>query len=373
MKRILFILPSLAVGGLEKEQITIANGLVRKGYSVTVKTLEKNDEMRRFLDDRVIYDYKPYKPHPIMKRIPYIRNKFYDDGMWETRAAPQTLYDYYVGNEKYDVEIAFFRGLPVKIISGSKNKNAVKIAWVHSDFKKCGGITANFNGLSEVREAYGKFDKIVCVSEEARTSFNETIGFPEKTITVYNMLCLDEIKAKALEKCPIQKERFIFLSVGRLVPAKGYDRLIAAYKNAGVDADLWIIGEGGEKERLIKEAEDFGLSGVKFLGKKLNPYKYMSAADAYVCSSRFEGFNLTIAEALAVGLPVISTACTGPYEILEGGKYGLIVKNDTEGLTDGLKKLCSDNALLKEYKAKAEKRSEFFDESAIIDKITALF
>ena len=117
MVSILFILPSLTVGGLEKEQVTLANSLVNKGYKVTVMTLDPKADLAYMLDKRVKFLYKPEKENKIMRRIPYIRHKFYDDGMWEKRASAKKLYKYYVGNAKYDVEIAFFRGLSVKIIS----------------------------------------------------------------------------------------------------------------------------------------------------------------------------------------------------------------------------------------------------------------
>ncbi len=127
-KKILFVLPWLKVGGLERVQVNIANALSSRGHDVTILALNPENDLFGELDKRVKYVYKPYKPHKIMKRLPYIRHKFYDDGMWETRASANALYKYYVGNEKYDVEIGFFRGLSIKIISGSTNKNSVKLA-----------------------------------------------------------------------------------------------------------------------------------------------------------------------------------------------------------------------------------------------------
>ena len=376
MKRILFILPSLAIGGLEKVQVALANALTENGYDVTVTTLENRLDLKDELDKRVHLIYKPYKPHRIMKRIPYIRNRFYDDGMWETRANPKTLYKYYVGDEKYDVEIGFFRGLSVKIISGSTNKTSKKLAWVHSDFKCCKGITNNFKSLADTKKAYSKFDNIVCVSKQAMKSFNEVIGLSDKTTVIYNMLPAERILSAAQEPINIQKSKFAILSVGHLIDVKGYDRLLEAVKRLNRDSfdfDLWIVGSGKDETKLKEFTEKNNLKNVKFLGYQKNPYKYMQAADLYVCSSRYEGFNLTVAEALFLETPVLSTDCAGPSEILGGGEYGMLVDNSEDGLYNGLRDFLKNSDRLTTYCKTAKKRKTFFDEENILTQIENLF
>ena len=374
-KSVLFILPWLAVGGLERMQVTLANALSRKGYSVTVMTLNPEDALRNELNKNVEFIYIPPKSH-IGNHIPYIRHKFYDDGMWETRATPKQLYQYYVGNRKFDVEIGFFRGLSVKIISGSTNPDSVKLAWVHNDFHKCGGYDYNFRDLRQVKTAYSKYNKIVCVSEQARKSFNEVIGLNEKTMTVYNMLPVDEIRRKANEECIVTKKAFTVLSVGHIIHMKGYDRLIKVFeqlKVSGYAFDLWIVGEGSEREKLQKYINDHHLTDVKLLGQQSNPYCFMKQADLYVCSSRFEGYNLTVAEALICGCPVLSTECTGPTEILDEGRYGILVENNEKGLYNGMKSVLDNPRLLSEYRRKAQERLDFFNEDRIMNQIEMLF
>lgn len=376
MKKILFILPSLSVGGLERVQVSIANALARRGHDVTVMILNPNRELAGDLDERVRLVYKPYKPHPIMSKIPYIRHKFYDDGMWETRATPKTLYKYYVGNEKYDVEIGFFRGLPVKIISGSTNKNSIKLAWVHNDFKKCDGVFNNFRNIKDAKKAYNQFDRIVAVSNQARGSFVEVMGYSEKAITIYNLLPINAIVEMSHEEIQEIKHRKTVCSVGRLTEQKSYDRLLNAVSRLsadGFDFDLWLIGDGGEKEKLQTITKEKGLQNVTFLGKQTNPYKYMSKADLYVCSSLYEGYNLTVAEALILGVPTLSTNCTGPCEILDGGKYGVIVENSEDGLYFGIKELLLNADKLAHFKQRALERKDFFNEEKICEEIERLF
>lgn len=379
MKKILFILPSLAVGGLERVQVTLANALVNHGYDVVVMVFENRLDLKDELDERVRLIYKPYKPHKIMKCIPYIRNRFYDDGMWETRTSAKTLYKYYVGAEKYDVEIAFFRGTSIKIVSGSTNKNATHIGWVHTDFSKIKGYINSFKNFAEVKKAYSSFDSVVCVSNEAKEGFIKTIGDTGNLKTVYNMVT-DEINLKASETPQIKtkKRKLNLVIVARLLDnVKGQKRLInsaIALHNEGYDLSLTIVG-GGPDEQMLKDeiasknAEDY----IIMTGSQLNPYPYIKNADVLICSSYFEGFNLTVAEALILGTPVISTNCTGPNEILDHGKYGLIVENSEEGLYNGIKKVLDNPDLLSQYRKKAKERKEFFNENKIIKQITDLF
>lgn len=379
MKKILFILPWLAMGGLEKEQVTIANALSARGYDVTVMTLSPENDLLPELDKSVRYVFKPLKPHPIMKRIPYVRHKFYDDGMWETRASAKRLYNYYVGDEKYDVEIAFFRGLPIKIISGSTNKLSVKLAWVHNDFRKAEGYKNNFKSLKEVVLAYSAFDKVVCVSNEAKKGFIETLQDTKNLITVYNILPVKRIKELSEEVVPDRKKaEFDIVLVGRLSDlAKGQIRLINAVvrlKERGYDIALTLVGGGVDEQRIkdhVKEknAEEY----VFMVGNQINPYPYIARSDLLVCASYFEGFNLTVAEALILGVPVLSTDCAGPNEILDHGKYGMIVENSEDGLYSGIKELMDKPEKLAYYKAQAKKRVPFFDEEKTIKEITELF
>ena len=380
MKKILFILPCLTVGGLERVQVTIANSLAKKGYDVTVMALDTADDLVPELDKKVHYIHKPYKPHKIMKRVPYIRHKFYDDGMWETRASAKTLYKYYVGNEKYDVEIAFFRGLPVKILSGSTNKNAIHLAWVHSDFRKANGYLNSFKSLNSVKKAYESYDNVICVSKQAEEGFKKTIGNIKNTKVIYNILPADEIKEKATKspEININKSSFHIVLVARLLDsAKGQKRLISVVSklhNESKDISLALIGSGGDERMLNDEVSRLkAKSYITITGGQINPYPYIRQADLLVCASFFEGYNLTVAEALILGVPVLSTNCAGPNEILDYGKYGMIVDNSEEGLYNGIRKLLENPDLLNEYREKTMFRQDFFNEDNILKQITELF
>ena len=378
-KRVLFVTESLARGGMETVLVTISNALVKRGYDVTIICYNPLDELRKDLNPAVRYIYKPRREFKVMNRIPHIRRYYnYRKAAWEHRASPSTLYKYYVGNEKFDVEIGFYRGPSIKIISGSTNKESIKIAWVHTDFKLCDMRTVIgwFNNLDEAKKAYGKMDRIACVSDQAKNSFADVIGHQDKTVTVYNMISTTEIEKSKAEPCPIKKRRFTFVTVGRLIPDKRQDRILTAAKrlrDEGYQFDVWIVGGGRSEDELKKYCLSEHLDNVFFLGMQKNPYKYLKEADMFVLSSNREGFAIVIPEAMVCGLPVLSTKCTGPTEILKDGKYGLLVENDDDGIYLGLKSVLDSTDCLDYYIQQSLKRYQRFDENEIINEIIELF
>lgn len=381
MKNILFVTSALGIGGMERVLVDISNELVNRGYDVTIITYVKNegDSWIVDLDERVHFIYKKNRDFPIREKLPYI-HRYYKKNklLWETRASAKSLYKYYVGNKnRYDVEIAFCRGMAVKIVSGSTNKKSVKLNWIHNDYTLVDPktITTSFNNMEEAKEAYRVFDKIVAVSNQAKEKFIEVIGYKEKVVTIYNMLPIQSILSKSEKPCPVAKRRFTVISVARLIPAKGYDTLLRAVKRLteeGYDFDLWLVGrEYGSEYRAY--AQQHHLDNVKFLGNQMNPYCFMTQADLYFCSSWREGFSISVAEAMCCGLPVISTNCTGPTEILDNGKYGILINYDENEMYLALKRVLDNPDALDGYKEKSLQRSKYFSSERIIEEIIDLF
>ena len=98
----------------------------------------------------------------------------------------------------------------------------------------------------------------------------------------------------------------------------------------------------------------------------------MSESDLFVCSSRAEGFSLVIAEAMVLGIPVISTYCSGPNELLQEGKYGMLVENSEKGLYAGLVNALNDMERMRDYAKAAQERIYDFIPSQIINQIESL-
>ena len=127
----------------------------------------------------------------------------------------------------------------------------------------------------------------------------------------------------------------ILVSIGRLVPWKGFEMLIEIMPEISKkypDAQLFIIGSGPEESAL--KAKNYQLkAGVRFLGSLSHEQvlKYLKAADMFLLNTGYEGFSHQILEAMAVGVPVISTHSGGNREILKDRQNALVVGyNDKE-------------------------------------------
>ena len=370
MKKILIVAPSLAVGGMEKVLINLVNSLPQENYNITIKTIYDNFELASNLNENIKYSsfYKTCKN----KKIDYIKVRLYTFML--KKFTPKLLYRLLI-KERYDTEIAFFRGAAVKIISGSNNYQSNKLAWVHNDFTKCTGIFDWFNNEEQTKNAYRKFNKIVCVSQYAKEKFTERMGIKENVIVRYNINLTDDIKNKAEEKIEekFNKNTFKVCTVGRLVEAKGYDRLLKIHKrlmDEELKHDLIIVGDGPDREKLTKYINDNNLNNsVYLLGSKSNPYKYIKDSDLFVCSSRWEGFSTVISEAVILEKPVLTTRVSGTGELFLDNKYGLITENNEKSLYEGLKEILRNKELYIYYKEKVKERSSFFEQKVLVKEI----
>ena len=95
-------------------------------------------------------------------------------------------------------------------------------------------------------------------------------------------------------------------------------------------------------------------------------------SDIFICSSRAEGYSLAIAEAMILGLPILSVDCAGPNELLDFGKYGILIQNTDEALEQKLQKLLEGKIELEKYAKLSEQRQHFFELSGILKQVEKL-
>jgi glycosyltransferase involved in cell wall biosynthesis len=162
------------------------------------------------------------------------------------------------------------------------------------------------------------------------------------------------------------------LAVGTLYPPKNYPRLLQAHKRllqAGVEHDLWILGDGEQRQAIEQYITDHHLiDSVRLFGFQTNPYPYMKAADLIVCSSNYEGFSTVITESVILGKAVVTTDCSGMREILGDSEYGLITENTDDAFYSGLTSMLTNSALRKEYAGKAAARGQQFSTRELVSK-----
>lgn len=158
------------------------------------------------------------------------------------------------------------------------------------------------------------------------------------------------------------------IAIGRLVSQKGFDLLIDAFSNLVKTGsyDRWhliILGEGGERDALEKQIENSGLTGrVLMPGEVKSPADYLYEADIFVLSSRYEGFPNVLLEAMACGLPVISTDCpSGPSEIIQQNINGVLVDKDSSvALANEMQRLMESQVLRENFGKSAVERVSGF-------------
>ena len=212
-----------------------------------------------------------------------------------------------------------------------------------------------FFGLRKIiaKFAIPRADSIRCASQRLKKQLINDFGAREEKITVASIRA--EIKITNFENKISNRsgnDKFIFLTVGRLVPIKNIGLQIKAtievikkYPNT----ELWIVGDGQEMANCKRQIANSKLeNNVKLLGWKNNPEEFYEQADAFLLTSDSEGWGMVIVEAMNFGLPIVMTdvGCAG--ELVENEKSGLIIPvNDQSKLEEAMARIIDDADLRK--------------------------
>ena len=366
MIKILFFIETLNGGGAEKVLQNLVNAMNKSEFDITVQTLYPNEAAKN-LADGIKYKYCYPSASGLNQLVMRLETAF---GL---------TYPRHIKGD-YDIEVAYLECGSTKIMAGSTNKKAKKIAWVHCDLSKkffprvfCYLAPPDFP--AKAQKIYDKFDSIVCVSQSVKAGFEKLFGKDERISVIYNTVNDKEIIRLADADTVVKFEPTV-LAVGRLSEEKRFDRLIFAHKRllgCGVKNRLIIAGEGAEMASLEKLISDLSLSGsVELIGYRENPYPYIKAADVCVCSSEYEGLSTFITESLVLGKAIVTVDCGGMRELLGNSEFGIITDRDDKALADGIKAFLRDDVLRKSYEEKARKRGRDFSE-AQLTQITETF
>lgn len=356
MIKILFFIEVLKEGGAEKVLCNLVNNMDQNQFDITVQTV--------WLCDASNY-LAPGIHYKSMYASPSRTNRI----RYRVEAESGLAYRLHIRDD-YDIECAYLEMGPTKVMAASTNSKAKKLAWVHCDLsKKVGDIEAF---VKKSVGWYSAFDKVICVSENVRESFVELFGEKTDPQVLYNTIDDREIRNKASFPCPERKRKMTALAIGRLTEQKGFDRLLDAHAELlreGFDYDLWILGEGPQRELLERQIREYGMQdSVKLLGFSDNPYPFLRECDFYVCSSRYEGMSTTVIESLILGKPIVTTDCTGMRELLGDSDYGLIVGDRTDALKRGIKTMLKDADKRAEYGRLALERGKDFTVEVLVSQ-----
>lgn len=162
----------------------------------------------------------------------------------------------------------------------------------------------------------------------------------------------DHLEASSVTRMQLDlpKRAFILISIGRLVKRKGLMYVLGAMHQLGDKSVLWlVVGDGPERSSLVEAAGRLGLiKQVRFLGylREDEKYEYLGVSDVFVLPSFHEGFGLVFLEAMACGLPIVTTHEGGQVDIVADGVNGFLVPvGDSHQLADRIKMLRNDSEL----------------------------
>lgn len=347
MKRICFFSANFSnSGGTERVTAIIANELVKQNYDITIISCIDGKNSFFELDPRIKLD-RLYESCSGLK--------FNLTAAYKLRKKIKEYnFDYII-----DIDtIHSFFSIPATI--GLKTK---VISWEHFNFYSDLGIKRRRWG----RVLAAKFaDRIITLTNEDKQAFLSNLKVKSKIDYIYNPTPYPNEKRN---ECKFK----MAISIGRLTPQKGFDKLLSIWQKIEEKDKEWIlyiIGSGEDKEKLLKQKENLKLERVIFIGNTKNIKEYYEKASIYLMTSRFEGLPMTLIEAQSFGLPIISYDIkTGPRDIINDKEDGYLIENDNSKLfVEKFLELSSNQEKIEEFSKNSYRNSERFKLKNIIDK-----
>lgn len=223
------------------------------------------------------------------------------------------------------------------------------------------------------RWMYGRYTKIICISDAAEKNLCDFIGKKmNNVITVYNGI--DTSRYADATPLPESNLKTIVTMVAGFRYQKDQDTLIKAIKYLSADKyELWLVGDGERRQILENLAERLNIGDrVRFWGIRSDVPNILKSSDIIVMSSHFEGLSLSNLEGMSVGKPFIGSNVDGLREITKDA--GLLFEHgNAKELAQKIELLAMDKQLYKETAEKCKKRSMQFDISVMADKYNKLY
>ncbi len=364
------VLPTLRVGGAEKVLIELANGLARHEWPVQLLTMSADGPLADSLSPRVeIVDLAC----ATYRKAVLALARHYE------RARPQIVLTSMYATGLAAIAAKAISGYKPKVVIGAHNSLRSKVT-------RPDNVKDKYLLLPLCRALFPWADAFVPVSQGVAQELQATFKLPDKNVRViYNPVVSPQLLAQTGEPVDhpwladsVARGFKTLVSVGRLVEQKGFDVLLKAFARVrdGRDCRLIIVGDGPLRAELQALAEELGIGSlVDFVGLQDNPYKFVSRADLFVLSSRWEGLANVLIEALACGCPVVATDCNyGPSEILRGGAYGPLAPiDDPDALASCIVEALDSNVFMHHNKTTLKARALDFTVEHSVKQYMAFF
>lgn len=321
MKKIIFFIESLEnSGGTERITTLIANSLIEKNFDISIITISEEHTPFFHLNEKInIYhlDEKmkknPFYIFLVIRKLKKLLKKL---------------------NTEYIITVSSINSIyTIPATVGTKIKN---FCWEHFNY-------TIGRGVKLLRKMSRLFcEKIIVLTHKDKILWEKNT-YGKAKITVLNNPSI--FKKQSIH--PIITNKTV-VSIGRLEPQKGFDKLIELWSKTGLKEHGWtliIIGGGKEYNKLLAMINFYKLKdNIKIMPPTKNINEIYKSANIYCMTSRFEGMPLVLLEALSFNIPLIAYDCnTGPSEIINNNENGLLIENDnSEMYIAGLKKLALD-------------------------------
>lgn len=306
MKKIGFCIDSLEMGGAERLLVDIVNTLYEtKEYEIHILTkLKSNSYFFNLIKDKIRYDF--------------LLEKKSEGFFSKTRDSIIKKINFKKFSEKVDIIIDFLDGDFCSYIKNIKNKE--KIIWLHLSYEKL-KIRKNID------KKLPAYTKIIVIADDMEKELLDARKDLKNICKIDNFVDYQEIDKKLNEdlKTDFDFNQKYFLTVCRLnEEQKDVKTLIEAFSLYKGDEKLVIAGDGPDRKMLEDLCIEKNIKDkVIFLGMINNPFIFMKNSQAFILSSKVEGFGLVLVEALYCSTKVISSNCpTGPSQILLNGEAG---------------------------------------------------
>jgi len=366
-KNILFLAISLNKGGAERV------------VSILLKHLTSHQNVNIYLilmEDGIAYEL----PENIK---PIVLSRSKKSGMRKLLELPLIAYQIakFAKENKIDTIISFlYRPNYINILAkffGFKGQSIINIRSTTSRYLN-EGLLGKIN-LFLIKNLFNKADLIISNSIGVKEDLNTLLTIDTRHIAIPNPIDITKVEALSDSTQGINQELDpsidYIISVGRLIPLKRNKDLLLAFSKIYKQLDnakLLFVGEGQLKEDLIQYSEKLNIKDkVIFLGNVDNPFYYLKKSTLFVMTSELEGFPNVLIEAMACGLPVVSSNCTsGPKEILGDEEYGLLYEvGDIESLCKNILTVMTDKKMQINLREQALKRVSDYS----LDKIIPQF
>lgn len=368
MKKINIIHYKMVYGGIETSLISLVNILKQK-FDVNVYTLfsgpldERIDcKCENLLNSsaEVVFNSQIYKEKKSLKtKIKTVYLGFeYLSGIMAKKLVKKI--------RSADINLCF---LPSRICIDITNRlKGKKYCFIHGD--------VDFVELSNWKiKKLKSYDKILAVSRSCKNHIE--MRYPclkDKIDFLYNTQNTEIIinNSKEEDICFSDKSKLNILSCSRLSKEKGIIRSLEVFKKlkeSNYDFMWHILGDGEERENIEQYIKEKGLDkNVILYGNQSNPYPYIKQADLFYLGSYHEAAPMVYAEAMTLGVPVLTTNTCSAEELV--GEKGFVCENSENGIYESIKAIFDNPQILKQKKKNLKSFS--YDNNAIVQKLLSI-